>query len=147
MKAWQRNLLRKRKRGFEEDLRRRELAKSSMATSPNLGSFKVLCQSDQDMLLLRHLALLFGERTFDPYKAPEEITGFVSTKGLAYSSAELQEAHLYLLTNPWSAIVSEGFVSEAPTGSGMYEITAKGWVMVESNTFEVDSYYIDRIFS
>ena len=96
------------------------------------GSFKEIGGLEQPVMLLRHLALVFGKRTFDPHKVPEEICGFVFTKGLAYSSAELQDAHLYILTDPWPWIVDQGYVAEAPPGSGMYEITAWGWARVES---------------
>ena len=132
MKAWKRNLLRDRRREYEDRLRRADDARSIMPISPNLGSFKDLGHGEQGVMLLNHLALLFGKQTFDPRKVPEEICGFVFKKGLAYSSAELQDAHRYLLTYPWSAIAYADFVAEAPPGSGMYEITAEGWAMVES---------------
>jgi hypothetical protein len=131
MKAWQRDLLRQRRREYEDYFRRVNYERSIMAISPNLGSLKVLAPREQDVLLLRHLAPLFGKRTFDSHKVPEEICGFVFTKGLAYSSAELQEAHLYLLTYLWPRIVGAGLVTEAPPRSGMYEITAEGWAVVE----------------
>jgi len=131
MDARQRRLLEQRRREYEDNLRRVDHERSIMAIFPNLGSFKYLWQGDQDVMLLNHLALLFGKRTFDPHKVPEEICGFVFTKGVAYSSAELQDAHLYLLTYPWSRIKGGGFVAEASPGSGMYEITAKGWAVVE----------------
>ena len=138
MNARQRNLLSRRRREYEDNLRRVDCARSMMATSPNLGSLKVLAPREQDVLLLRHLAPLFGKRTFDPHKVPEKICGFVFTKGLAYSSAELQEAHLYVLTYLWPRIVGAGLVAEAPPGSGMYEITAEGWAVVE----DPDDYYL-----
>jgi hypothetical protein len=132
MDARQRKLLERRRREFEDHFKRVNYERSIMAISPNLGSFKYLGQGEQGVMLLNHLALLFGKRTFDPHKAPEEICGFVFTKGLAYSSAELQDAHVYLLTHPLSWIAYGGFVAEAPPGSGMYEITDKGWALVES---------------
>jgi hypothetical protein len=131
MKARERNRQRDRRREMEAESDRYKRAKSMMAISPNLGSLKVLAPREQDVLLLRHLAILFEKRTFDPHKVPEEICGFAFTKGLAYSSAEMQEAHLYLLTCLWPRIVDAGLVTEAPLTSGMYEITAEGWAVVE----------------
>ena len=131
MKARERNRQRDRRREMQAEFDRWKRAKSMMAISPNLGSLKVLAPREQDVLLLRHLAALFGKRTFDPHKVPEEICGFVFTKGLAYSSAELQKAHLYVLTYLWPRIVGAGLVTEAPPRSGMFEITAKGWAVVE----------------
>ena len=122
-----------RKRELEAFVSRARYVESMMATSPSLSFFKEIGNLARPVMLLRHLALVFGKRTFDPHKAPEEICGFVFTKGIADSSAELQEAHLYILTDSWPTLVFERFVAEAPPGSGMYEITAHGWAMVESN--------------
>jgi predicted transcriptional regulator len=41
--------------------------------------------------------------------------------------------------------VHNGYVAEAPPGSGRYEITDEGWAVVKSNTVEVDDDYIDTI--
>jgi hypothetical protein len=131
MNALERRRERDRRREIQAEYDRLEKAKSMMANSPNLGSLKVLTPRAQDVLFLRHLALLFEKRTFDPHKVPEEICGFAFTKGLVYSSAELQEAHLYLLTDLWPRMVEAGLVTEVPPGSGIYEITAKGWAVVE----------------
>jgi len=133
MDARKRNLIRDRRLEAEADLERYLKAKSDWTNSPSLRTFKDLLEVEQDVLLLRHLALLFGKRTFDPHTVPEEVCGFVFRKGLADGSAELQDAHLYLLTDPWSNLVSAGFVAEAPPGSGMFAITTKGWAIVESN--------------
>ena len=116
MKARQRDLLRQRGREYEDYFRRVNYERSIMAISPNLGSYKYLGQGEQGVMLLNHLALLFGNRTFDPHKAPEEICGFVFTKGRAHGSAELQDAHVYLLTYPLSWITYGGLSLKRPRG-------------------------------
>ena len=132
MNAKQRHLMWRQQWKREEDTRRYLYVESMMATSPSLSFFKETGGLARPVMLLRHLALVFGKRAFDPHKEPEEVCGFVFTKGLAYTSAELQEAHLYILTDSWPWIVDQGYVAEAPPGSGMYEITAWGWARVES---------------
>jgi hypothetical protein len=138
MNAEERDRRRDKRNEMQAEWDRWKKAKVMMAISPNLGSLKVHAPREQDVLFLRHLAPLFGKRTFDPHKVPEEICGFVFTKGLAYSSAELQEAHFYLLTYLWPRIVGAGLVTEAPPGSGMYEITVEGWAVVE----DPEDYYL-----
>jgi hypothetical protein len=90
--------------------------------------------------LLKRIAFLFGKQTFDPHKEPPNIWGQPDRGGLAlgFFPYELRDAGLYILTYPWSEIVRTGYVAEAPPGSGMYEITAEGWVVVESKPVEVD---------
>lgn len=138
MNARERNRQRDRRREMLAELDRLDRARAMMAISPNLGSLKDLVPPEQDVVLLRHLALLFGKQTFDPHKVPEEICGFVFTKGRAFSSAELQEAHLYLLTYLWPRIVGAGLITEAPRGSGMYEITVEGWAVIK----DPEDYYL-----
>jgi hypothetical protein len=107
----------------------------------NLDSFKDLPRHEQGVMLLKRLAVLFGKQTFDPQQVPVEIGACVNSDGLAFGfpPSELRDAHLYLLTDPWSEIACAGYVAEAPLGSGMYEITAKGWVEVESKPVKVDN--------
>ena len=105
-----------------------------------LASFKDLPQHEQGVRLLKRIAFLFGKQTFDPHKEPPNIWGQPDRGGLAlgFFPYELRDAGLYILTYPWSEIVRTGYVAEAPPGSGMYEITAEGWVVVESKPVEVD---------
>ncbi len=110
----------------------------------DLSSFKDLPRIEQSVRLLKRLAFLFGKRTFNPHK-PVDIWGHTLLRGLADGFRdEMQDAEAYLLTYPWSEIVRAGYVAEAPPGSGMYEITAEGWV-VESKPVEIDDDYINTI--
>ncbi len=101
----------------------------------NLGSFKDLPRHEQGVRFLKRLAFIFGKQTFDPHKVP---WSFAGSTGLAcgFKHDEVRDAELYLLTYPWSEIACAGYVAEAPPGSGMYEITPTGWVVVESKPVE-----------
>jgi hypothetical protein len=106
----------------------------------NLGSFKDLPRHEQAVRLLKRLAFLFGKQSFDPHKVPVWVDTYDPSRGLAsgFEEKEREDANLYLLTYPWSEITCAGYVAEGPPASGMYEITAKGRGVVESNAVEVD---------
>jgi hypothetical protein len=107
----------------------------------NLASFKEDTVDHQDVMLLKRLAFLFPRgQTFNPYRVAVWIDGRPNPNGLAagFPRNELEEAERYLLCLPWWEIVHNGYVAEAPSGSGKYEITDEGWAVVESNTGEVD---------
>jgi hypothetical protein len=132
MDARQRNLRRERKREFEYGVMRINERQINCKCG-NLSSFKDLQRREQGMLLLKRVAFLFGKQTFDPYKALANIGGYTHSNELVrgFASNEQRDAELYLLTYPWSEIMCSGYVAEAPPGSGMYEITAKGWVAIQ----------------
>ena len=47
-----------------------------------------------------------------------------------FPTNELSEADRYLLHGAWWEIVHNGYVAEAPAGSGRCEITDEGWSMM-----------------
>ena len=106
----------------------------------DLASFKKLPQHEQGVRLLKRVAYLFGRQAFDPHKGPPDVFGEPGPGELAlgFYLDELRDADLYLLTYPWYEIVDAGYAAETHPGSGMYEITAKGWEVVESKLVEVD---------
>ena len=58
---------------------------------------------------------------------------------------EIRMTIIHLLCDPWREIVRNGYVAEAPPGNGWYEITDKGWAVLESHSVKVDDDYINQI--
>jgi hypothetical protein len=110
----------------------------------NLAFFKGYFRHSQGVMLLKRLAYLFPQgQTFDrhvPVWIPGRRTPTPNPNGLAYHfpTNELSEADRYLQIDVWWELVGNGYVAEAPPQSGKYEITDKGWEVVESNTVEVE---------
>ena len=115
----------------------------------NLAFFKELPQYKHAVMLLKRLACLFPRgQTFDPHSVVVRINGRLERHWLAagFPMKELRNADNYLIVGgPWWEIVHNGYVAEAPPGSGRYEITNEGWDAVKSNTVEVDNDYISTI--
>jgi hypothetical protein len=127
MNSWQRDLLRERRLKYAAEMHV-WYARLINRHCGTLGGFKDLPLHEQSMLLLERLEVLFGKQTFDP-------NGHTASQRLAegFAYREERDAYLYVLTDPWSEVVRAGYVAEAPPGSGMYEITAKGFVAIHAD--------------
>jgi hypothetical protein len=120
-------------------------AKLVIGDCASLGSFRESPRHEQDVRLLKRLAVLFPQgQTFDPHRVPVETDGLNNRNGLAFGfpPGELRDANLYILTYLWPEIVRTGYVAEAPPGSGRYQITDEGWGVVEGIKFRGDDGYL-----
>lgn len=112
----------------------------------SLECLEELSLRHQSLFLLKRLALRFPrDKTFwrDALYLPQSLS-VPDPEELApgLPMNERQMAVHYLLDEPWEEIERNGYVNKAPRGLRWYEISAKGWAVVDSMTLEFDGDHV-----